>query len=290
MKVKMKHQYMTRNGLSVELDYIEVDSSSEYVVKGTLNGMQRASWNHRGSLSTSSTSDFDLVRIITLDNKYAKVFSELPEGYDWLAMDADNTWFAHKSKPAVDDVNWVSDGIGNCKYVNLPPVKNWKRSLKKRKDYIVNSGEAISESHSCDDIKLEVGKKYIRNDGEVISIVRSRSTADSNKIVYTDDTPHKWCYWENGRFCGREDVNEPYHIKSEYVGATEHSSDKINLTDTYKTRSGLTVRVVSISEGGDFPVLVAIKEDYGWVLVSYCANGGYSYINEDDLVKVDWAG
>jgi len=158
MKIKMKHKYMSRGGLKVTLDCIEVDSSSDYVVKGTLNGMQRASWDIRGRWSTTATSDFDLVRIITLDNKYAKAFSELPSGYDWLAMDKNDDWFAYIRKPDASQCSWVTGSIGMPEYINLPPVKNWKWSLRKREDYIVNSGEAISESHSCDDIKLEVGK------------------------------------------------------------------------------------------------------------------------------------
>jgi len=132
MKVKMKHQYMIRSGKLVEM--IEIINSR---VHGIVDCVLQH-WDLKG-VNTRVNPNLDLIRITLRDsgkptNKYAKAFVALPECYDWLAMDSDDYWWAHKSNPKMDEVAWISQG--GAIEVNLPPVKNWRKSLKCRQDYI----------------------------------------------------------------------------------------------------------------------------------------------------------
>jgi hypothetical protein len=149
MRVKMKHRYaakrkyMTRSGNLVEL--VSVDDTFVY---GLIDGVEH-SWYLKGGGSLTFKSELDLIRIIKPSNKYAKDFAKLPEGYDWLAMDSDGYWWAHKSKPRLDSVGFMTDAT--VIEANLPPVKDWRKSLKRRQDYIVNYPVTnTTETYPCE--------------------------------------------------------------------------------------------------------------------------------------------
>ncbi len=134
---------MTRSGKLVELFRIE-----DAFVFGSIDGVEHA-WYLKGGFSLTFKSELDLIRITLRDsdnpsNKYTKAFADLPEGYDWLAMDENCEWFAYNSKIVKGIDEWIDDVDGDVITITLPPVKNWCKSLKRRQDYIVTAERIVN--------------------------------------------------------------------------------------------------------------------------------------------------
>jgi hypothetical protein len=74
-------------------------------------------------------------------SKGIPLWSDVPDEYQWIAMDSDDDWFGHKSEPEIhDDEDWLqpnADWTGVHPYCPLghkESAVNWRESLERRPD------------------------------------------------------------------------------------------------------------------------------------------------------------
>jgi hypothetical protein len=72
-------------------------------------------------------------------SKGIPLWSDVPDEYEWIAMDSGNDWFGHKSEPEIcDDEDWLqpnADWTGVHPYCPLGHKEsaiNWRESLERR--------------------------------------------------------------------------------------------------------------------------------------------------------------
>lgn len=55
--------------------------------------------------------------------------------YKWMAMDEDKLWFLYANKPSMILDGWdvQAGGIVNIESMKIPPVKDWRKSLHRRR-------------------------------------------------------------------------------------------------------------------------------------------------------------
>lgn len=60
-------------------------------------------------------------------------FADLPEWVEWLAQDADGTWWAYEAEPNQQDRGWYENEVGRILRVGkTAPPEDWQTMLLKR--------------------------------------------------------------------------------------------------------------------------------------------------------------
>lgn len=60
--------------------------------------------------------------------------NNLPEWCQWLAQDANGTWWAYEAEPNQYDKGWYENEVGRCIKIRQDgPNSNWQYSIKQLK-------------------------------------------------------------------------------------------------------------------------------------------------------------
>jgi hypothetical protein len=60
-------------------------------------------------------------------------FDKLPDWVDWLAQDADGTWWGYEAEPNQQDRGWYENEVGRILRVGkTAPPEDWQMMLFKR--------------------------------------------------------------------------------------------------------------------------------------------------------------
>jgi hypothetical protein len=60
-------------------------------------------------------------------------FADLPDWVEWLAQDADGTWWAYEAEPNQQDRGWYENEVGRIlRVAKTAPPEDWQMMLLKR--------------------------------------------------------------------------------------------------------------------------------------------------------------
>jgi len=60
---------------------------------------------------------------------------DLPSWVQWLAQDADGTWWAYEAEPNEADHGWYENEVGRCLRLETGSANpDWRESLRRRAD------------------------------------------------------------------------------------------------------------------------------------------------------------
>jgi hypothetical protein len=60
-------------------------------------------------------------------------FAELPDWAEWLAQDADGTWWCYEAAPNQQDHGWYENEVGRIQRVGrADPPTDWQQTLRRR--------------------------------------------------------------------------------------------------------------------------------------------------------------
>jgi hypothetical protein len=60
-----------------------------------------------------------------------KIFDNLPPWAQWLAQDADGTWWGFEHEPNESHIGWYENEVGRCQRLHQgPPNPRWRETLR----------------------------------------------------------------------------------------------------------------------------------------------------------------
>jgi len=67
------------------------------------------------------------------ENEASYWFQNAPDWAEWVAQDADGTWWAYEAHPNQHDIGWYENEVGRIQRLGLgAPTADWQTTLSKR--------------------------------------------------------------------------------------------------------------------------------------------------------------
>jgi hypothetical protein len=67
------------------------------------------------------------------ENEAKHWFEQAPDWAEWVAQDADGTWWAYEAHPNQHDIGWYENEVGRIHRLGLStPAADWRTTLSKR--------------------------------------------------------------------------------------------------------------------------------------------------------------
>ena len=90
-----------------------LDGAGEFPIHGATeheDGWHLDSWTSKGSFWLNEESDFDLIQKYDWREELKPIWAVLKPEYRWIAMDADQSWYAFMKTPVECETEWDTRG------------------------------------------------------------------------------------------------------------------------------------------------------------------------------------